>query len=160
MRATAVLGLLVALGAFLVGPTAAAVRTRSTLEHGIGSLRGEAEAAGWHAGPVDRWTFAHKRALRICTVIAAGLVLMFWTRPTGWVVLLTALVVLLVLGVIEFFGRLPALPPVPVDGAGAAEALAGPDQPPGAAGDQAATAAPAGEQQLQLSDKGPRPAHR
>lgn len=111
LRATAVLGLVVAIGAFVTGPAPAAVRTRHFLEHGVGSLRGGAEAAGWNTGPVGAWTFAHTRALRIATLIAAGLVLVFWTRPTAVVVLLTALACLLAFGVIEFLGRPPAPTP-------------------------------------------------
>ena len=89
----------------MTGPSTAAVRSRATIEQGIDSLRGGAEAAGWHAGRVGSWTYAHKRVLRIGTLIAAGLVLVWWTRPTGWVVVMTALVVLVVLAVIEFLGR-------------------------------------------------------
>jgi hypothetical protein len=109
LRAAAVLGLVVAIAAFLTGPAPAAVRTRRFLEGGVGSLRGGAEAAGWNTGPVGAWTYAHKRTLRVATLIAAGLVLVFWTRPTAGVVLLTALVCLLVFGVIEFLGRPPVL---------------------------------------------------
>ena len=112
LRATAVLGLVVALGAFMTGPAPAAVRARRFLEGGIGSLRGGAEAAGWNTGPVGAWIYANKRGLRIAILIAAGLVLVFWTRPTALVVLLTALVCLLAFGVIEFLGR-PVGPPTP-----------------------------------------------
>ncbi|HEU4947655.1 MAG TPA: hypothetical protein VFT31_10915 [Kribbella sp.] len=107
LRATAVLGLVAALAAFLAGPSTAAVRTRSGLQRGIGSLRGGAEAAGWQTGRIGTWTYAHKRALRISAVIAGGLVVMFWTRPTGWVIVTTALIVALVLGLIEFLGHPP-----------------------------------------------------
>lgn len=110
LRAAAVLGIILALAAFMTGPSTAAVRSRATIERGIDSLRGGAEAAGWHAGRVGSWTYAHKRVLRIGTLIAAGLVLVWWTRPTGWVVVMTALVVLVVLAVIEFLGRPPARP--------------------------------------------------
>jgi hypothetical protein len=107
LRATAVLGLLVAIAAFVTGPAPAAVRTRGFLEHGVGSLRGGAEAAGLKTGPVGAWTYTHKRGLRVGILIAAGLVLVFWTRPTAGVVLLTALLCLLALGVIEFLARPP-----------------------------------------------------
>lgn len=128
IRALAVLGLVVALAAFMTGPSTAAVRSRSIVEHGIGSLRGSAEAAGWQTGRVGAWTYSHKRALRISAVIAGGLVLMFWTRPTGWVVVLTALVVVLLLAVIEFLGRPPVQPAaVPV---AEGEALSFPRQMP------------------------------
>ncbi len=110
LRATAVLFLVVALAAFVTGPSTGAVRTRRFFEGGVGSLRGSAESAGWNTGPVGSWTFAHKRALQIATVIAGGLVLMFWTQPTGWVVVILALLVVLVLLVIEFLARPPAVP--------------------------------------------------
>jgi len=116
LRAAAVLGLIVALGAFLTGPTNAAVWTRSKLSSGIGSLRGGAEAAGWQTGPVGTWTFAHKRALRIGVVIVGGLVLAFWTRPTAVVVVVTALLVLLAVGVVEFLGRPPSAPVAAAEG--------------------------------------------
>ncbi len=108
LRATAVLGLVVALGAFITGPSTGAVGTRGRLVRGIGSLRGGAEAHGWQSGRVGTWTYAHKTALRIATVIAGGFVLMFWTRPSGWTVIGTALVVLFILAVIEFLGGRPA----------------------------------------------------
>ena len=107
MRAVAVLGLVVALIAFLAGPTAAATRTRAALQGGIGSLRGGAEAAGWRTGRVGTWTHAHRRALRVGVVAAGGLTLMFWTRPTAWVVLGIALVVVLLLTVVEFLATPP-----------------------------------------------------
>jgi hypothetical protein len=105
LRATAVLGLVVALGAFLAGPSNVAVATRSAFQRGIGGLRGTAETAGWSSGRVGVWTYAHARALRFALVLLAGLVLMFWTRPTGWVVIGIAVVVLVGLAVIEFLGR-------------------------------------------------------
>jgi hypothetical protein len=109
LRAVAVLGLVLALAAFVTGPSSTAVRTREFLEHGIGSMRGGAEAAGLNTGPVGSWVYARKRALRIAVLIAAGVVLVFWTRPTAVVVLVVALLCLLALGLIEFLGR----PPVP-----------------------------------------------
>jgi hypothetical protein len=50
VRTTGVLALVVALGAFLSGPSGASVRTRATMRRGIGSLRGGAESAGFHTG--------------------------------------------------------------------------------------------------------------
>jgi hypothetical protein len=122
LRTVAVLGLVVAIGAFLTGPTSAAVRTRQSLEHGIGSLRGGAEAAGWETGRVGTWTFAHKRALRIGILVTGGLVLAFWSRPTAWVVVVLALVVVLLLAVVEFLGRPPLQPAAPPRAEGAESA--------------------------------------
>ena len=108
LRTTAVLFLVIALGAFFTGPTPAAVRTRSTLTRGIGSVRGGAESRGLSTGPVGTWTYAHKRLLNAGVVIVGGLVLTFWSRPTIGVVLWTAVGVLLAIGIVEFVGRPPA----------------------------------------------------
>jgi hypothetical protein len=102
LRAVAVLGLLVALAAFLTGPSSAAVSTRSGLARGIGSARGSAEARGWNTGPVGVWVFAHKKVLRVAVFVAAGFTLMFWTRPSAAVVITVALLVVVALVVIEF----------------------------------------------------------
>lgn len=107
LRATAVLALIVALGAFFTGPSVTAARTRSNLAKGIGSLRGSAESKGLRTGPVGVWTFEHKRVLRIVVVIAGGLVLTFWSHPTVPVVVVTALVVLLAIGLVELLGAPP-----------------------------------------------------
>lgn len=107
LRAVAVLGLLVALAAFLSGPSSTAVRTRAAFERGLGSLRGGAESAGWDSGGVGVWTYTHKRGLRLGVFLAAGLLLVFWTRPTAWVVVWTALAVALALVLVEFLGRPP-----------------------------------------------------
>lgn len=105
LRALAALALVIAFAAFMTGPSAAAHRARRTLARGIGSLRGGAEAAGWNAGRAGTWTYAHKRALQIAAVSAGGVALAFWSRPTGGVVIIMALLVVVVLAVIEFLAR-------------------------------------------------------
>jgi hypothetical protein len=113
LRAAAVLGLLVALAAFLAGPSPAAVRSRSWLQGGFASLRGSAESAGWNPGRVGTWAYTHKRGLQVGVLAAAGLVLMFWTGPTVGTVVLVTLLVLVFLAVVEFVARpTPATPDV------------------------------------------------
>ena len=107
LRALAVAGLLAALAAFLAGPSAAAVKTRATFEHGLGSAREGAESTGWDTGRFGTWTFAHRRALQLTTLVLGGLALMFWTRPTAWVVIGVGLAAVLVLALIEFLGTPP-----------------------------------------------------
>jgi hypothetical protein len=124
IRAVGVLALVVALAAFLTGPSTAAVKTRATLEHGIGSAR---EETGWQTGRVGAWTYAHKRALQVAAAIAGGLVLMFWSQPSGWVVVGIALVVLLALAVVEFLAQPPAQPAPTVPTAPAPEGGAQPE---------------------------------
>jgi hypothetical protein len=109
LRTILVLGLVVAAGAFLTGPSVTAVRSRQSLARAIGWLRGGAEQAGLRTGPVGTWVGAHKRALRIGAVVAASLALVFWGRPTGKVVIGLALALLVVLAIIEFLAR-PAEP--------------------------------------------------
>jgi hypothetical protein len=105
LRTVLVLALVVAAGAFLSGQSATAVRTRQGLTRAIGWLQGTAEHAGLRTGPVGTWVEANKRALRIGAVALAALVLVFWGRPTGKVVLGLTLALLFVLAVIEFLGR-------------------------------------------------------
>ncbi|HET6748689.1 MAG TPA: hypothetical protein VFL71_05465, partial [Actinomycetes bacterium] len=105
LRTLLVLGLVVAAGAFLSGPSVTAVRARRGLAGAIGWLRGSAEHAGLRTGPVGTWVYANKRALRIGAVILAALALVFWDRPTGKVVIGLALALLVVLAIIEFLGR-------------------------------------------------------
>jgi hypothetical protein len=118
LRATAVLALVVAFAAFFTGPSTTAERTRSAFVKGIGSLRGTADSAGLSTGPVGTWIFAHKRPLRLAMVIAGGLLLTFWSRPTVGVVVGTALAVLVGIGLIELLGRPPSrlAAAVPADG--------------------------------------------
>jgi hypothetical protein len=114
IRTVFVLALVVAAGAFLSGQSVTAVRTREGLSHAVGWLAGGAERAGFSTGPVGTWVYANKKVLRIGAVALAALALVFWTRPTGKVVLGLTLALLVVLAVIEFLGR-PARPAAEVD---------------------------------------------
>jgi hypothetical protein len=110
LRTVLVFGLIVALGAFLTGTSVTAVRIRKALGSGIGSVRGGAEKVGFRTGPVGAWVYRYKRVLQFVTLGIAALVLVFWDRPTGKVIIVLALCVLVVLAIIEFLGR----PPSPV----------------------------------------------
>jgi hypothetical protein len=105
LRTVAVLGLVVAAGAFLSGGSVTAVRTRQGLTGAIGWLRSGATSIGFRTGPVGSWVHAHKTALRIGAVAVAGLALVFWGQPTGKVIILLAALLLVVLGIIEFLGQ-------------------------------------------------------
>lgn len=105
LRALLVLGLVVAGGAFLTGQSPAAVRTRASVQSALDSLRRRGEAAGVHAGPVGTWVYAHRTALRVAAVCGTVLVFVFWDRPTGMVILVLSLILLLLLAVIEFVAR-------------------------------------------------------
>ena len=107
LRTVLVLALVVAGGAFLTGPSTTAVRTRQRLTAAIGRLRGGAEHAGWRTGPVGTWVYANKPLLRIGAVTLAALALVFWGQPTGKVIILLAVLLLVVLALIEFLAQPP-----------------------------------------------------
>ena len=110
LRALLVLGLIVAAGAFLTGPSATAVKIRTAFASGLAWIRHSGERAGLSTGPVGTWTYAHRIGLRISAVALAALVFVFWGQPTGLVVIGIVIVLLLVLGLIELIGR-PATRP-------------------------------------------------
>jgi len=107
LRVLLVLGLVVALAGFFTGPSITAVRTRAAFRSAFAYVRGTGERAGVSAGPVGVWVFGHRLALRIAAVAGAALIFIFWTDPTGLVVLLIAIVLAVVLGLIELVGRPP-----------------------------------------------------
>ena len=110
LRSVLVLALVVAAAGFLTGQSTTAVRTRQGLAGGLGWVRGSAEHAGLGTGPVGSWVYANKKALRIGAVVLASLALVFWSRPTGKVVLLLAGLLLVALALIELLGRPPERP--------------------------------------------------
>jgi hypothetical protein len=112
LRIVLVVGLIIAIAAFFSGPSVTAVRTRGAFKSGFDWLRRSGEHAGVSTGPAGRWTYTHRRALRITAVIIASLVFVFWGL-TSWVTaVVIAIVLLIVLGLIELIGRPPAQPQV------------------------------------------------
>ena len=108
LRVLLVIGLIVAIGAFLTGPSVTAVRTRAGFVSAFGWLRSSGERKGVTTGPAGRWTYAHRHALRICAVGLAAIVFVFQGRPTAASVIVLVIVLLVVLGLIELIGRPPA----------------------------------------------------
>ncbi len=110
LRTLLVVGLVVAVGAFFTGPSAAAVRTRSAFSSGLGRLRRGGESAGLSTGPAGAWTYTNRHALRIGAVALAALIFVFWGQPTAAVTIVIAVLLLVVLGLIELIGRPPPQP--------------------------------------------------
>ena len=117
LRTLLVVGLIVAVGAFFTGPSTAAVATRSAFSSGLGRLRRGGESVGLSTGPVGRWTYTYRHALRIGAVALAALIFVFWGHPTAAVTIVIAVLLLVVLGLIELIGRPPPhhapAPPAP-----------------------------------------------
>jgi hypothetical protein len=110
LRTLLVVGLVVAIGAFFSGPSVTAVRSRGAVKSGFAWIRGFGEREGVTTGPVGRWTYTHRRALRIAAVALIALLFVFWGRPTAAVVIWLAVLLLVLLGLIELIGRPPARP--------------------------------------------------
>jgi hypothetical protein len=111
LRVVLAVGLVVALGAFITGPSRSAIQIRSGLKSGMGWIRNFGERRGVSTGPVGEWTYRHRRSLRIGTVALIALIFVFWGHPTGLVVILLVVILLVLLGLIELIGRPPAAAP-------------------------------------------------
>jgi hypothetical protein len=107
LRATALIGVVLAAGAFLTGPSETAVRTRSACVTGIGWLRGRSETMGLRTGEVGAWTYAHKRVLHIGAVVVGLAILTLIPHSTIGSVIAVTVLVLVAVGIIEFLGRPP-----------------------------------------------------
>jgi hypothetical protein len=105
IRIIAALGLIVALAAFLSGPSRPAVWIREGAKSLIGGAGRKADQAGWKPGPVGTWVAAHKVGLRVTGVAVAFLLLFIWSSPRPLTLLVLALLLLVYLAAIEFVGR-------------------------------------------------------
>jgi hypothetical protein len=114
LRSVAVLGLLMALIGLLAGPSAGAVGMRGLVSGGAGAI---GRGSGLSTGPVGGFVGAHKVALRATVALVAAVAAVFWTRPTGLVLIVIALVAALLLVVIEVLAAAPASAVPVVEGA-------------------------------------------
>jgi len=105
LRLVFAIGLVVALGAFLAGPSATAVGIRRGASKAIGWLRRGGAKAGLRTGPVGPWVHAHLTALRFGLVAVAVLVFVSLSSPSGLTVLVIALVLVVALGVLQFLDQ-------------------------------------------------------
>ncbi|WP_265521685.1 hypothetical protein [Oerskovia flava] len=110
LRTVGVLGLVVALAAYLGGGSASARSLRASISRGAGSLREAAAGRGVSAGPVGEWLGRHRGFVRVVVVAGAALVLLFAATPTAGLVVGTAIVAGLLLTLVEI---LAAPPPTP-----------------------------------------------
>lgn len=106
VRTVVVLGVVVALGAWLSGHGRWALRVRQIWESGIAATR---SASGITTmGPVGPWVHRYQTWLRWGVIAVAAVVLALWSYPTGMVIFWIALVVVVGLAVIEFLDERPA----------------------------------------------------
>ena len=104
LRTAFVLGLVIALAAFLTGPAPAAMRTRRVVTTSIDWLRRHS----WlrrRGGAVGDWVHGHRAGLRIGVVIVAVLVFVFLDQLSVTTVLVLVLALCVCLGVIQFLDQ-------------------------------------------------------
>ncbi len=99
VRAIGALALVTAIGAFLIGPSRAAVTVRSAGRSSIGALR---EVAGVRPGAAGRFVHRRKRWLGALILAVAAVVLFLWSYPTTPVVLWITAAVLAGFAIREF----------------------------------------------------------
>ncbi|GJF34570.1 hypothetical protein KNE206_72700 [Kitasatospora sp. NE20-6] len=101
VRTVVVLGVIVALGAWLGGPGRAPRQVRGRCRAGLGRVRTAVGATGARPGPVGRFVHRRKPWLSAAAVAAAAVVLVLRPYPTALVVLGLAAALLVVLAVLE-----------------------------------------------------------
>jgi len=100
-----VIGIVVALVAYFVGPSAPAVKARAVATSGISGARRKAGELGYETNPVEGWVAAHRRGLELAVAGLAVLALVLWDRPGLGAVLFLVIVGVVLVGFIEFFAR-------------------------------------------------------
>ncbi|WP_329376944.1 hypothetical protein OG625_05515 [Streptomyces sp. NBC_01351] len=100
IRTALVLGVVVALGAYLSGAGRLPRGVRGTAERAADSAAGWGAAHGVHTGRVGTWVQARRRLLTAGVLLVLALVFALWNHPTVLTVLLLALILLAVLAVL------------------------------------------------------------
>lgn len=107
IRNALLIGIVVVLAVFLAGPSRPAVGFRRTVRRGVDRLGAETDRAGWRVLGANELVRRYRAALRIGVGVATVAILVWWSYPTPRVIVVAALVALLALAVVEFFGRTP-----------------------------------------------------
>lgn len=100
LRTVIVLGVIVALGAYLVGPGRLPRAVRGRAEHGADSTARWANAHGVTTGRAGTWTEANRKWLTIGALLVITLVFALWNDPTTLTVLVLVIILLAALAVI------------------------------------------------------------
>jgi hypothetical protein len=104
-RTMIAVALVVAIAAWLAGPSRFAVGTRNLWNRGLRGAGTRADDSGFATGPVASFVARSKAALRLVGVGIAIAILILWDHPKPGTVLGVAILLLVYLAVIEFLGR-------------------------------------------------------
>lgn len=108
LRTAIVLGVVVALGAWLAGPGRLPVAVRDGCERTADDVARRGGDHGIGAGEAGAWTLTHRGSLTLAAVLAVAAGFAVWNQPTALVILFLLLVLLAVLALIALlaaFGR-------------------------------------------------------
>jgi hypothetical protein len=107
LRTLLVLGLVVAIAAFLAGRAGTAVGIRRAATGAVVWLRARGGKAGPRTVRAGKWVHTYRGVLRGAAVGVAVLVFVFLDRPGPGAVVTIALLLVVCLAVIQFFDRPP-----------------------------------------------------
>jgi hypothetical protein len=114
LRTVGVLGLVVALAAYLGGGSASARSLRAGASRGLARVRTAGEQRGVTSGPVGTWLGLHRGFVRVVVIALAALTLLLTGDPTPGLVIGTALVAGVLVVVVELLARPPRPEGTPV----------------------------------------------
>lgn len=100
LRTLGVLGLVVALGAYLAGPGRLPRAARRSVDGAADAAARWSAARGVRTGRAGTWAAGHRRGLAVGALLPTAVVFGTWNRPTALTVLFLALVLLAALAVI------------------------------------------------------------
>lgn len=112
-----VVGIVIAVVAYFVGPSAPARKARAFASSGIASARNRAGDLGYQPNALEEFVSARKRGIELAIAALAVLALVVWDRPGIGAVLFIVVVALVLVGVVEFLAR-GAVPETADDTAG------------------------------------------
>ncbi|MCF4139126.1 hypothetical protein L1856_23765 [Streptomyces sp. Tue 6430] len=111
LRTAIVLGVVIALGAYLIGPGRLPRAVRGTSDRTADSAARWAYGHQVRTGRVGTWTQAHRRWIALALLLVVALVFALWNHPTAATVLLLVVVLLVLLALLALLaasGRVAA----------------------------------------------------
>jgi len=100
LRTAIVLGIVIALGAYLIGPGRLPVAIRSTSERTADSAATWAYAHQVRTGKIGVWAQTYRRWIALAALLIVALVFALWNHPTALTIVLLCLVLLAVLALL------------------------------------------------------------
>lgn len=105
VRLFIVIGLVVALAAWLWGPSGLAAKLRATARSTVGQAGDATGSRGVGFGAFGAWVSLHRGQLRIACLLLVLLILLLWDHPRGVTVIALGILFLVLIGVVEFVAR-------------------------------------------------------